>query len=143
MESVWSCDCILLKKTFYVSVDRLGQVSYHFVFHHSGVLKEFKFKRDFPAFLIGQVLHGSVLLNVQLCIILFFCLSSVSVQIITYLMKVIHYSQYLLDLCCDEGRGNVKLWFYVQSTSLFNSESSPLFTCKISRQGNSLNKSYQ
>ena len=38
---------------------------------------------------------------------------------------------------------NVKLWCYVQSNSSFYSESSPLFTCNVSRSVNSLNKSYQ
>ena len=38
---------------------------------------------------------------------------------------------------------NVKLWCYVQSNSSLYLESSPLFTCKISRLGNKLNTSYQ
>ena len=34
------------------------------------------------------------------------------------------------------------LWCYAQSNRSFHSKSSPLFTCKISRPTNSLNKSY-
>ena len=34
-------------------------------------------------------------------------------------------------------------WCYVQSNSLFNSESSSLFILKMSRQDNNLNKNYQ
>ena len=43
----------MFKNTFYAIVDRLGLVSYHLVFYYYGVLKEFTFKRDLPAFLIG------------------------------------------------------------------------------------------
>ena len=51
METVWSCDCIMFKKTFYAVVDRLQLVSYHLVFYYTSVLKEFK--SDLPDFLIG------------------------------------------------------------------------------------------
>ena len=63
--SVWSCNCIMFEKAFYAVVDRLGLVSYHLVFFYSCILKEFK--RNLLSFLIGQVLHGSIFLLVQLC----------------------------------------------------------------------------
>ena len=45
MESVWSCDWMMFKKTFY-AIDRLGPMSYHIVFYYSRVLNEFKCKGE-------------------------------------------------------------------------------------------------
>ena len=99
-------------KTFYLIVGRLELVSYHLVFFYSHILKEFN--RDLPAFLIGQVSHGCVFLHVQLFKMLHF----LSVQIMIYLVKVMHSSQ------CFQTYAVLEYYSGLFHSVLSNSESS-------------------
>ena len=55
---------------------------------------------------------------------------------------MIHIYRVHRHMWCVSLFSNDKLWCYVQSNSLFNSELSPSFTCKILRLGNYQNVSY-